>query len=413
MSWVDLHGQLSWRHTFAALHHRNYRLWFIGQLVSLFGAWMQSTAQGYLVFELTRSPAYLGWVAFAAGAPSWLFMLYAGVIADRVPRRSVLLGTQAAMMAVALALAGLTFAGVVRPWHVLFLACCLGVATAFDAPARHAFVSDLVGHEDLSNAIALNSILFNSAVALGPAAGGVVYAWVGPAWCFTVNALTYTGVLTALLLIRLDARGEPPRTTSPWTDLREGIRYVAGHRTILTIIAIVGVVTVFGISYIALLPAWAVKILHGGARTNGLLQSARGVGAVLCALLVASLGHFRGKGALLTIGTFALPVALFLFSVARVLPLSLLALAGVGAAIILVFNLANTLVQTLADDALRGRVMGVYSFTFFGFLPLGALAAGATAEALGEPVTVAAGALVVLAFAVGVQIAYPRLRRTE
>jgi len=406
-------GGLSWRNTFTALRWPNYRLWFLGQLISLLGTWMQSTAQGYLAFELTRSPGFLGTVAFATGVPSWIFMLYAGVIADRVSRRKMLIVAQLGMMAVSVVLAVLAFTGLIRAWHLVGLGFALGVANAFDAPARQAIVSDLVDHEDLGNAIALNSIMFNTATALGPAVGGLVYAWIGPGWCFAINALSFLGVLVALLLMRLPPHRAVQLRASALADLRQGLRYVARDRTILALVVIVAVVTVFGMSYVALLPAWAVKILHGDARTNGLLQSARGVGALGCALIIASLGRFRFKGRLLTLGTFLLPVSLLLFAVVRSVPLALLCLVGVGAALILCFTLANTLVQTLADDDLRGRVMGVYSFTFFGFLPVGGLYAGAMAEQLGEPWTVALGAALVFAAAATLRLAYPRLRRIE
>jgi MFS family permease len=182
---------MSLNRTFAALQHRNYRLWFVGQLVSMVGTWMQSTAQGYLVFELTRSPAYLGYVGFAAGVPSWLFMLYGGVVADRMSRRNLLLITQTVMMILAFGLAGLTFSGLIQPWHLILLAFGLGVANAFDAPARQAFVLEMVSREDLTNAIALNSTMFNLATVIGPAVAGVAYAILGPAWCFTLNGLSF------------------------------------------------------------------------------------------------------------------------------------------------------------------------------------------------------------------------------
>jgi MFS family permease len=410
---VEEHEPFGWRRTFAALRYRNYRLWFVGQLVSLLGTWMQGTAQGYLVYELTHSTAYLGTVAFATGMPSWLFMLYAGVVADRVSRRAMLILTQLAMLVFSAFLAVLAFTGWVQAWHLVALGFALGVANAFDAPARQSILLELVDRQDLTNAVALNSIMFNTATALGPAAGGLIYAWIGPGWCFTINALSFLAVLAALALLRLAPRREEPPRTSALADLREGLRYVAHDRRILAILALVSLITIFGISYVALLPAWAVKILHGDSTTNGFLQSARGVGAVLCALTIASLGRTRIKGRLLVVGTFALPIALLVFASLRSTPLALAALVGVGASLILFYSLANTLVQTIADDALRGRVMGVYSFTFFGFLPIGALLAGTAAEALTEPWTVAAGAGVILVCAVVMQLLYPGLRRLE
>ncbi len=396
--------------TFAALKHRNYRLWFSGQLVSLFGTWMQTTAQGFLVYQLTRSPAFLGYVGFAAGIPIWLFTLYGGVIADRVPRRTLMLVTQTTMMVLAFVLAALAFLRVVAPWHILVLASCLGAANAFDAPARQALVTELVEREDLTNAIALNATMFNSATVVGPAIAGVTYAAFGPGWCFTLNGISFLAVIAALALMRLPRLQGPVRRTSARADLKEGISYVISHPVIRTLIGVVSITSLFGISFMTLIPAWAVNILGGDARINGLLFSARGAGALGSALLIASLSQYEFKGRLLTIGTFAFPVTLLVFAFMRQLPLSLLALAGVGAATILVMNLANVLVQTQVPDALRGRVMSIYGLTFFGSMPIGALWIGAAAEHLGETAAVVLGASIALCLAALVYTRVPRLR---
>src|SRR5262249_16874675 len=240
--------------TFAALRHRNYRLWFTGQLVSLFGTWMQTTAQGYLVFQLTQSPAYLGYVGFAAGVPAWLFRVYGGVIADRMPRRTLMLITQTAMMILAFVLAGLVFAGLVQPWQIVILAFLLGVANAFDGPARLAFVVELVDREDLTNAIALNATMFNLATATGPAVAGLTYALIGPAWCFTLNGLSFLAVITALLRMKLPPK-PAARRASTWADLGEGVRYIAREPAIRTLIGLVGMTSLFGISFATLFPA--------------------------------------------------------------------------------------------------------------------------------------------------------------
>jgi MFS family permease len=402
-----------WRRTFAAFGHRSYRLWFLGQLFSVMGTWMQATAQGYLVYQLTHSSAYLGYVAFAAGAPTWLFMLWAGVLADRVPRRSMLLVTQTAMMLGAALLAGLVFSGVIRPWHIVALAFVLGSANAFDAPTRQAFVLELVDREDLGNAIALNALMFNSAVVIGPAISGVVYAAVGPGWCFTANAVSFLGVIGALAAMRDLAPPPPKHHGSALAAMRQGLAYVAAHRQIRVIIGLLAAMTLLGFSYVSLLPAFAVKILHGDARVNGLLQSARGLGALGTALYLASLGRRRRFGRLLTVGSLLMPLGLLGFSAARTLPLSLGALVVVGAGLILFFNNANALVQTLAEDALRGRVMGAYSLTFFGLMPLGSLAMGTLAEHIGEPWTVGLGAAALLAGAAMIHLVHPELRTLE
>jgi MFS family permease len=401
-----------WRRTFAALAHPNYRLWFVGQLFSLMGTWMQSTAQGYLVYELTRSPAYLGLVAFAAGVPTWLFMLWAGVLADRVSRRAMLLVTQVPMLLGAALLAGLAFTGAIRPWHLVVLAFVLGTANAFDAPARQAFLLELVDRRDLGNAIALNALTFNAAVVVGPAVGGLIYAALGPGWCFTANAVSFLGVIGALAAMRLEAPPPPPPRGSALASLRQGLVYVGAHPQIRVIIGLVAAVTLLGFSYVSLLPVFAVDVLHGDARVNGLLQTARGLGALGAALWLASLAR-RRTGRLLAGGSLVLPIALLAFAAARTLPLSLVALVGVGVGLTLFFNNANTLLQLLTDDPLRGRVMGAYSLTLFGLMPLGALAMGSLAGALGAPWTVGLSAGALLLATVAIHLALPALRRLD
>jgi MFS family permease len=401
------------RGTFAALAFPNYRLWFFGQMVSLFGTWMQSTAQGYLVFELTHSAAFLGYTGFASGIAGWIFTLWGGVVADRVPRRSMIIITQVLSMGLAFSLSALAFLHLVAPWHIIFFAFLLGVVNAFDAPARQAFVLEMVDRSVLTNAIALNSMMFNIAIAVGPAAGGIIYALFGPAWCFAINGASFLAVIAALLAMRLSPWQRPVGRSSVMGDLREGVRAVAKHRVILALIAMVGVQSLFGMSFATLLPAWAVRILGGDSRTNGLLQSARGLGALIAALGIASYAGRGGRGRILLVGSLAFPLMLVLFSFTRVLPLSLLVLVGVGAAMILVNNLCNSLVQTLVPDALRGRVMGLYMLVFFGFTPLGALLAGTAAEHLGEHLTVALGAAAAFACMAAIALAVPRLRRLE
>jgi MFS family permease len=406
-------NQMSWKKTFTALRHPNYKLWFRGQMLSLFGTWMQRTAEGFLIYELTHSPIYLGYVGFAMGAPAWIFMIYGGVVADRYPKRTVLIITQICMMVLASILAVLTFTGLVQPWHIIFLAFLLGIANAFDAPTRQAFVLELVNREDLTNAIALNATMFNTATAIGPAIAGITYALFGPAWCFTINALSFIGVIAALKKMKLEPHVKPERKTSTYTDLREGFKYIFSEKIVFTLISLVGVISIFGISYITLLPAWAVTILHGDAATNGFLQSARGVGALVSALLIASLGRFNFSGKLLTTGSFLFPLLLIIFSFMRLLPITLLVLFCVGFSIILVNNLANALVQKLVPDFLRGRVMGVYTFTFFGFMPIGALLMGALAEKFNEPAAVLIGAIAAFCFSAFIWFKVPDLRKQK
>lgn len=398
--------------TFAALAHRNYRLWFIGQLVSLLGSWMQTTAQGFLVFELTRSPAFLGLVGFAAGIPAWIFTLWGGVVADRVSRRSLLMVTQAAMMVLAVVLAALTFAGIVRPWHIVALAFGLGLVNAFDAPARQAFVVELVERKDLTNAIALNSTMFNIGTTIGPAAAGIVYATLGPAWCFAVNGATFIAVIVALALMRLAPFERVRSGVSAHLELAHGLLFAARHRTIRTLLLGLAATSVFGFPLMTLMPAWAVSVLGGDARTNGWLLSARGFGSLLGAVMMASLaGVVLRRGWLLSLGSFVVPVALLAFAQARLLPLTLTLLVVAGWAFMIFFNSTNALVQTHVPDELRGRVMGIYTLTFFGLVPVGSLVAGATAARIGEPLTVTLSALFLLAAAVTVRVRVPELSR--
>ena len=396
--------------TFVAFRHRNYRLWFAGQLTSLFGTWMQTTAQGYLVYQLTHSPAYLGYVGFASGIPSWLLMLYGGVMSDRVPRRTILVLTQTAMMALAFVLATLTFTGLVQPWHLLVLAFGLGLANAFDAPARQAFVSELVDREDMTNAIALNSTMFNMATAVGPAVAGVTYELFGPGWCFTLNGLSFLAVIAALVAMRFDGTAPARPSGSVGAQLKEALGYIASEPTVRALVSLVALISWLGISCMTLMPAWAVSVLHGDARTNGLLLSARGVGALAAALLLASLGRFTFRGRLLTLGTFTIPVCMIAFAGTRTLAASLAAVAAAGWAMILVNNLSNALVQTAVPDAMRGRVMGVYTLTFFGMMPIGALTGGALAERIGVPGTFVTCAILLALGAAIIWTLVPRLR---
>lgn len=399
--------------TFAALHYPNYRLWFLGQLGSLVGTWMQSTAEGFLVYQLTKSPEYLGYVGFAAGVPSWLFMMFGGVVADRLPRRNLIMVTQSVMMCLAFVSATLTFTGLIQPWHIVLLAFILGIANAFDAPARQSFVLELVNREDMGNAIALNSTMFQMATVVGPSVAGITYAIAGPAWCFAINGFSFLFVIGALWRMKLAPTKSRGHTRSALTELREGLRYVVGHEVIRTLIGVAGVTSLFGLAFVTLLPAWSVAVLHGDATTNGLLQSARGVGALTAALMIASLGRFRWKGKLMTIGMFVFPASLLVFANIHILLASLAILICVGWGFMTLFNMANILIQQSVSDELRGRVMSIYSLTFFGLMPIGALWAGFVAERFGEPFTVMLGASISLLFGLFVFWRIPQVRSLQ
>jgi MFS family permease len=399
--------------TFAAMNYRNYRLWFIGQLISLIGTWMQSTAQGYLVYQLTNSPAYLGLVGFVGGAPTILLTLYGGYIADRVPRRTLLIATQTLMLILAFILAGLTFTNLIKPWHILILAFLLGVANSFDAPARTSFITELVDRKDITNAIAFNSTMFNIGTVLGPAVAGITYAAYGPAWCFTINGISFIAVIIALLFMKITPVKQRPHQANAMKEIGEGVRYVFANRLILNLIISVGIVSIFGIGLLNLLPAWAKDVLHGDVTTNGWLISARGLGSLISALMLAYLGSRRIRGKLWTAGSFIMPVTLFIFAYVRWLPMSIFLLTIVGWGFMMILNNSQAIVQTIVSDHLRGRVMGVYTLIFFGSMPLGSLFAGSVAEKLGEPVAVLLGAAFLMVWALVFRFVFPEIRRQE
>ena len=410
---VEKERSIRWQETFAALKYYNYRLWFAGQIVSLVGTWMQSTAQGYLIYQITGSSVYLGLVGFAGGAPSLLFTLFGGVIADRLPRRKLLVMTQASMMILAFILAALTFSNVVQPWHIVILAFLLGIANAFEAPARISFVLELVKRKDMTNAIALNSTMFNIATVVGPSAAGLTYAAFGPGWCFTLNGISFVAVIAALLLMRIKLEPQLPHRIRALADLGEGIRYVLKNRMIISLIGSVGFVGLFGIGMMNLLPAWAKDVMGGDVRTNGWLVSARGLGSLISALMLAYWGGRKLRGRLWTVGAFIMPVMLFIFAWIRWLPFSLVTLLGVGWGFMMVANNSQAIVQSLVSDHLRGRVMSVYVLIFFGSMTFGSLLAGSVAEKIGEPLTVMLGAGLLLILAIGAWVFLPEIHRQE
>ncbi|MCC6147805.1 MAG: MFS transporter [Anaerolineaceae bacterium] len=395
--------------TFTALRHRNYRIYLIGQVFSLSGTWMQFAAQGYLLYELTKSPAYLGYVAFIDGVPAWLFTLYGGIIADRIPRRTLLLITQSFMMTLAFILSALVFTDLVAPWHILVLAFFLGVGNAFEAPARQSFTIELVTREDLTNAISLNAAMFNAANIVGPAIGGLVYAWVGPGWCFSINGLSFIAVILALVLIRLP-RFTPPPQRNIMMDVQEGFQFIRQDATVRFLILAVGIVSIFSFSLQTLIPAWATNVLKGDVRTNGMLLAARGAGALMGALTLASLSGRNIRGKLWLIGSFVLPLGMLSFSWVRNLPISLIMLATTGWAMMALANNTNALIQSGVPDHLRGRVMGIYTLVFLGFAPVGSLIIGWLATWLGEPAALQIFAAVLLTFAVWVTLRHPEIR---
>ena len=389
---------LSLSQTFSALKHRNYRLWFIGQLTSLVGTWMQNIAQPWLVYQMTGSPLYLGIVSFAPAIPALTLTLWAGVIVDRLPKRNLLVMTQTVLMLSAFTLAADYFLGWVQPWHVVILALVNGTVQALDAPTRQAIVVDMVGREDLMNGIALNSAMFNSARILGPSIAGIVLALVGAGWCFVLNGISFIAVIAGLLMMQFPVFVPKPRTGSSIAQLREGLSYIRHHETIRSLIMLVAVANLFAMGYSALLPAFAQDVLHAGELGLGMMMTAIGTGALTGALLLASLGNSWRKGVLLTVGNLFFPIMILCFAFSQWLPLSLVFLVGAGFGFMTQNATANTLVQAIVPDELRGRVMSVYMLVFQGFFPIGSLIAGSIAQRFGIPLGAIFGGSIALAF---------------
>lgn len=378
---------------FRALRHRNYRLFFIGQLISLTGTWMQSVAQGWLVLRLSDSPFLLGAAAAANSLPVLLLSLFAGTIADRFPKRRILLITQSTAMVLAAMLAFLTLRGVVQIWHVLILALLLGIVNAFDAPARQAFTVEMVGREDLLNAIALNSSIFNGARTVGPALAGMVVAWIGEGPAFLFNALSFGAVLTSLLLMRLDTQLH--RGSQRGGMLRAGLAYIAGEPYVRALLLRAGAVSFFCFVHIPLLPIFARDILQIGATGLGWLSAASGCGSLVAALILAQLSDDAPRGKLLSIAATMYAPLLIMFTQVRSLSLALLFIGLCGWAGVTTMALTNTLIQLTVPDELRGRVMSVFTLLLMGLSPLGGMLAGSIAELVGSVPTVIAGSAVI------------------
>ena len=373
-----------------AFKHRNYRLFFSGQLISLTGTWMQSVAESWLVYRLTGSSALLGVSAFASQIPVFLFATIGGTVADRVNRHRIIVVTQTTSMVLPLILAALTLTGRVHVWHVFVLAACLGIVNAFDIPARQAFLVDMVGRDDLMNAIALNSSMVNGARIVGPAVAGVMVAVVGEGWCFLINGVSYIAVIAGLLMMHVPARPRAARP-SPIRETIDGFRFVASTAPVLALLVLLGLISFAGMPYAVLMPVFAESILHGGARGLGLLMGASGFGALAGALSLASRRGVRGLGSWVVFSAAGFGAALMLFSLSHTFWLSALLLIPVGGAMMVQMASSNTLIQAMVPDELRGRVMAVYSMMFMGMAPFGALWAGWVAERIGAPHTVAIG----------------------
>ena len=427
---------LSLRLTFRALAHRNYRLWFFGQGLSLIGTWMQSMAQQVLVYRLTGSAISLGIVNFMTVIPLLPFSFWGGSLADRLPKRNILLITQSLMLLQAVVLAVLTWTGIVRVWHVYIMAFILGMIKAVDMPPRQSFVVEMVeGKDDLTSAIGLNSTIQNSAKTLGPAIAGVVVAAMGEAVAFFMNSLSFVAVIVSLLLMRNLPKTSPAIAEHPpvIAHMMDGIRYVINQQTLLVLMSLVAVTSFLARPYQTLMPVFADVMLKGSAQPVvsflctgdhhlltcqapealplGMLLSAVGIGAIIGAILVASLPDRARRGRMLTLGNLGLPVLLIAFVNSQVFLLSLILMVFVGLGQVFQNTLANTLVQITAPDQLRGRVMSQYSLVTQGMHQLGGLQAGFVADWIGAPLSVGIGAAISLIYGIFVFIRYPRVRQ--
>jgi len=379
-----------WKVGLRALQSRNFQLFFSGQLISLIGTWMQTVAESWLVYRLTGSALLLGSVGFASQIPVFLFAPLGGIVADRANRQRVVIATQTAAMILALTFAGLTLTHRIQVPYIFVLAALLGIVNAFDIPARQAFLIDMVGRENLMNAIALNSSMFNGARIVGPAIAGILVAKIGEGWCFFANGLSYIAVITGLMLMQIQCVRRP-KSGSPVADIIEGFRFVIHAKPIRALLLLLGLVSLVAMPYTVLMPVFADRILHGGARGLGLLMGATGVGALAGALTLAFRQGVRGLGRLVAWMCGMFGVSLFLFAMSRNFWLSVVLLIPVGFAMMLEMASSNTLIQAMVPDALRGRVMALYSMMFMGMAPFGALFGGAMANRFGAPLTVQVG----------------------
>jgi MFS family permease len=393
-----------------SLRHRNFQLFFSGQLISLIGTWMDNIAEAWLVYRLTGSSLLLGTVAFAGQIPVFLLAPVGGMVADRWNRRTIVIVTQISSMVLASILAFLTITKRITVAEVIVLAALMGIVNAFDIPARQAFLSDMVGREDLMNAIALNSSMFNGARVIGPSIAGILVASIGEGWCFFANAVSYIAVIAGLLMMRIEHKPRIAQLASPFEHIVEGFRFVRDTAPIRAILILLGLVSIVAMPYSVLMPIFAAKVLHGNARTLGVLMGATGIGALTGALILAMRTNVQGLGRWIATSGGAFGVALILFSLSRWYVLSVLLLVPVGCAMMTQMASSNTLIQAMVPDRLRGRTMAVYSMVFMGVAPIGALISGALADHIGAPWTVAIGGVGAIIGGVIFGREWPKLR---
>lgn len=367
---------------FSALYLRNFRLFWVAQLISLSGTWMHMTAQGWLVYRLTRSPLYLGIAGAALSLPMLLFTLLGGILADRYPKRDILIVTQSLGVIPPLLMGVLTQTGVVNVWHAIAVAFMMGTVNAFDIPARQSFLVEMVGRGRLLNAIALNSAAFNGARILGPMAAGLIISEVGLPACFFINALSFVPVV--LVLKRMNIKGlSRTGAGGVFGELEEGLRFLLGHGEILSLMVMIAVISLFGIPFSQFLPVFAEDVLHIGARGLGYLMGFAGAGAFAAAMVIAFRGGIEKKGRYMSVAVLTFPAALITFTMSRYYPLSAVTLAVTGWAVVSFLATANSFIQLNVRDELRGRVMSVYSLLFLGMAPVGNSLIGFVADRIG------------------------------
>ena len=379
------------------MQHRNFQLFIGGQLVSLIGTWMQTTAQLWLVYKLTNSAALLGFFGFANQIPILVLASVGGYLGDHYNRWYGVIATQTASMLLAFVLAGLTLTGLIREWEIILIAFLVGVVNAFDVPIRQSFFVEMVGKEDLPNAIALNSSIFNGARVVGPAIAGFAIAWVGEGWCFMLNGISFLAVIGALLAMRVSHAKPQPSKESPLRAFIEGFRYAMSDVPVRSVLLLLSVLSLFGLQYSVFLPIFADGILHGGAKGMGFLMSSAGVGAVIGALYFAGRTSYTGLARWIAATSMVCAIGLMIFSQSRFFALSAVVIFFVGFAATVQMAATNTIVQSRVPDALRGRVMAVYATKFMGVQPIGSLIAGGVAKRIGAPNTLTIFGLFVMA----------------